>query len=216
MGNNIKTKIGRIMALAEKLPYFTLDDLLSIEKNKNYLKILFSRQEKSGKIIRLKKGIYVSERYLLSRLTHSEMDFYHEFLANILYPPSYLSLDYILYENNLLTEIPKNFTSITKNKTNSFSNKFGNFFYHKIKDELFCGFKIVKRGDFTILRASRAKALFDFLYLRKNSLINKRVFEELRINLENLTKSDLKEIEKYIKIENSKRMREIFNYLLAK
>jgi len=213
MRNKIKTKIGGIMALAEKLPYFTLDDLLSIEKNKNYLKILLSRQEKSGKIIRLKKGVYVSERYLFSRLAHSEMDFYSEFLANVLYLPSYLSLDYILYKNNLLTEIPKNFTSATKNKTKSFSNKFGNFFYHKIKDELFCGFEIVKRGDFAIWRASRAKALFDFLYLRKNSLINKKAFEELRLNLENLTKSDLKELKKYIGIESSKRMREIFNYL---
>jgi len=128
MRNNIKTKIGGIIALVEKLPYFTLDDLLSIEKNKNYLKILFSRQEKSGKIIRLKKGIYVSERYLLSHLDYEKMDFYHEFLANVLYSPSYLSLDYILYKNNLLTEIPNNFTSITNNQTHSFSNRFGNFF----------------------------------------------------------------------------------------
>ena len=214
MRNNIKTKIGRIMALAEKLPYFTLDDLLSIERNKNYLKILFSRQGKSGEIIRLKKGVYASERYLLGHLAQAEMDFYSEFLANILYQPSYLSLDYILYENNLLTEIPRNFTSMTKNKTANFFNKIGSFFYHKIKDELFCGFEIVKKGDFTIFRASKAKALFDFLYLRKNSLINKRAFEELRINLENLMKSDLKELKKYIKIEGSKRMKEIFNYLL--
>jgi len=202
------------MALVEELPYFTLDDLSSIERNKNYLKILFSRQEKFGKIIRLKKGVYVCERFLLAHLSRSEMDFYYEFLANILYQPSYLSLDYILYENNLLTEIPRNFTSITKNKTANFSNKFGNFFYHKIKDELFCGFEIVEKGDFTIWRASKAKALFDFLYFRKNSLINKKIFEELRINLENLTKSDLREIEKYVKIEGSKRMREIFNYLV--
>ncbi|NCO23222.1 hypothetical protein COW09_01655 [bacterium (Candidatus Moisslbacteria) CG12_big_fil_rev_8_21_14_0_65_36_11] len=214
MRNNIKTKIGKIMALVEELPYFTLDDLSSIERNKNYLKILFSRQEKFGKIIRLKKGVYVCERFLLAHLSRSEMDFYYEFLANILYQPSYLSLDYILYENNLLTEIPRNFTSITKNKTANFSNKFGNFFYHKIKDELFCGFEIVEKGDFTIWRASKAKALFDFLYFRKNSLINKKIFEELRINLENLTKSDLREIEKYVKIEGSKRMREIFNYLV--
>ena len=214
MRNNIKTKIGKIMALVEELPYFTLDDLSSIERNKNYLKILFSRQEKFGKIIRLKKGVYVCERFLLAHLSRSEMDFYYEFLANILYQPSYLSLDYILYENNLLTEIPRNFTSITKNKTANFSNKFGNFFYHKIKDELFCGFEIVEKGDFTIWRASKAKALFDFLYFRKNSLINKKVFKELRINLENLIKSDLKEIEKYIKIEGSKKMKEIFNYLV--
>ena len=213
MSSVIKTKIGRIIALAEKLPYFTLDDLLPVEKNRDYLKILLSRQEKSGKIIRLKKGVYVAERYLLEHLDRKEMDIYYEFLANILYRPSYLSLEYVLYQNNLLTEMPKNFISVSKNKTTGFSNRFGNFLYHKIKDKLFCGFEIIKKGDFTILRASRAKALFDFLYLRKNLLINKNAFEELRLNSENLTKEDLKELEKYIKIEGSKKMEEIFNYL---
>jgi predicted transcriptional regulator of viral defense system len=212
MRNDIKTKIGKIIALVETLPYFTLDDLLSVEKNKNYLKVLFSRQEKSGKIIRLKKGIYVTERYFLKHLSFAEKDFYYEFLANFFSKPSYLSLDYILYQHNLLTEIPVNFTSITKNKTAHFSNKFGNFFYHKIKDKLFCGFELVKKGSFTILRASKSKALFDFLYLRKNLLVNKETFDELRINLENLTKKELNELEKYIKLEASKKMKEIFNF----
>lgn len=213
MRNDIKTKIGRIIALIEKLPYFTLDDLLSIEKNKNYLKILLSRQEKAEKIIRLKKGIYVTVRYHLSHLNRSEADFYHEFLANILYRPSYLSLDYILYENNLLTEIPKNFTSITKNKTAKFSNKFGNFYYHKIKDELFSGFELVKKDDFTIFRARKAKALFDFLYFRKNIITDKKSAEELRLNLREFHLKDKKELRDYINKEGSKKMKEIYHYL---
>lgn len=216
MRNELKTKISRIIALAEKLPYFTLDDLLPIEKDKNYLKILFSRYEKSGKVIRLKKGIYVAERYILEHLSRAEMDFYYEFLANILYQPSYLSLDYILYENNLLTEIPRNFTSVAKNKTAGFSNRFGHFFYHKIKDELFCGFEAVKKGDFMIFRATKAKALFDFLYFRKNSLLDKRAVEELRLNLENFSKNDRKELEKYIKIEGTKKMKAIYHLIWKK
>lgn len=213
MRNDIKTKISRIIALAEKLPYFTLDDLLPIEKDKNYLKILFSRYEKSGKVIRLKKGIYVAERYILEHLTRAEMDFYYEFLANILYQPSYLSLDYILYENNLLTEIPKNFTSVAKNKTAGFSNRFGHFFYHKIKDELFCGFEAVKKSDFMICRATKAKAMFDYLYFRKNFLFNKTAVKELRLNLENFKEKDKKELLKYVKIDGSKRMRSIISFL---
>lgn len=215
MRNDVKTKIEKIMALLEKLPYFTLDDLLSIEKNKNYLKILLSRREKSGKIIRLKRGVYVTERYLLEHLDKTEMDFYYEFLANILYNPSYLSLEYVLYENNLLTEMPKNFISVTKNKTISFSNKFGNFFYHKIKDELFRGFKIVKEGDFTIYKATKAKALFDFLYLRKNILPIKESVKELRLNIELLSRADIKELKKYVNLEDSKKMKEILNYLFV-
>jgi len=205
MRNDIKIK--RIIASVENLPYFTLDDLSSIEKNKNYLKILFSRYEKTGKLIRLKKGTYVTERYLLG---NREMSQYHEFLANLLYQPSYLSLDYILCRHNLLTELTKNFTSATKNKTAHFSNKLGNFFYHKIKDELFCGFDIIKEGVFNIMRATKAKALFDFLYFRKNLLTNENAIEELRLNLGEITEKDMEELKSYIKLEKSKKMNEIF------
>lgn len=214
MRNGIKSKIKRIISLVEKLPYFNFEDLATIEKSRHYLKILFSRYEKAKKIIRLKKGTYVTREYVEELKKSNNISHYQEFIANILYQPSYLSLDYILYQHNLLTEIPKNFTSITRNKTTYFSNDFGNFFYHKIKEELFIGFEIIKKGDFTIYRATRAKALFDYLYLRKNILVDKRAFDELRINLKNLRKADLKEINKYIKIEGSKKMKEIFGYLI--
>lgn len=203
------------MALAEKLPYFTLDDLLPIESDKNYLKILLSRREKSGEIIRLKKGVYVAERYFLEYLNRADASAYHEFLSNIIYSPSYLSLDYILYENNLLTEIPRNFTLVTKNKTARFANKFGNFFYHKIKDDLFCGFNIVKKGDFKVFRATKAKALFDFLYFRKRDIANREAADELRLNLEALDSKDEKELESHIKKEGSKKMKEIYHYLFS-
>ena len=72
MRNNTETKIKRILALTESLPCFTIDDLVSVEKNKDYLKNLFSRQEKSGALIRLKKGVYVTERYFHSRATDRE------------------------------------------------------------------------------------------------------------------------------------------------
>lgn len=215
MANGKKTKVERIMDLAEKLPYFTVDNLLPVESNKNYLKILCSRRARANKIIRLKKGVYVSERYILSQLTQREMDFYYEFLANILYEPSYLSLDYMLYEYNMLTEVPKNFTSVTKKTTAHFSNQFGNFFYHTIKPSLFCGFEIIKKGDFTVYKATKAKALFDFLYLRKYSIPSREAAAELRLNLDNFTRTDKKELDSYVKIEGSEKMATIIGYLFS-
>ncbi len=88
MRNNSKTKIKRILALTESFPYFTLEDLVPVEKNKDYLKNILSRQEKSGAVIRLKKGIYVTERYFLNCATERKKKSYFEFLANILYKPS--------------------------------------------------------------------------------------------------------------------------------
>ncbi len=216
MKNNIiKTKSGKIMELVQELPYFSLQNLGGVESNKNSLRILCSRYKKIGKIVSLKKGVYVSERYILNHLSQLEMTFYHEFVANILCQPSYLSLEYVLAENNLLTEMPSNFTSMTTKTTAHFSNQFGSFFYHKIKKELFCGFTIIKKGEFTIYKATKAKALFDFLYLRKNSIASKSAAEELRLNLDNFNTTDKKELEHYIKMTGSKKMMTIFDYLFA-
>lgn len=116
MRNNISTGIGRIISLVEKLPYFSFADLTPIEKEKAYLKILFSRYEKSSKLVRLKKGFYTTKEYADQSQKDNTFSLYLEFLANILYQPSYLSLDYILYQHNLLTEMPINFTSIAVKK----------------------------------------------------------------------------------------------------
>jgi len=213
MRNEAKTKIERILSLVENLPYFNLEDLLTVEKNKNYLKILFSRCERLGRVFRLKKGTYTTKEYL-SKITPEEINFYYEFLANVLYSPSYLSLEYILSEHNLLTEFSYNFTSITKNKTKKFENKFGIFVYHHIKNPLFCGFNLIKKGNFFIFKATKAKALFDFLYLRKDILTNKDSLKALRLNLENFNQKDIKEFKTYLKLNSSKKMKEIFENLL--
>ncbi len=213
MRNDNEPKIKKIIALAEKLPYFSLDDLAGIETNRAYLKVLFSRYKKKGKLIRLKKGIYVTKEYIDNTEKSGEFSAYPEFIAGILYEPSYLSMDYVLYEHNLLTEIPGNFISVAKNKTACFFNRFGNFFYHKIKDDLFTGFEIIKKGDFIVYKATKAKALFDFLYLRKNHIVGKKSFEELRLNLDALRKKDKEEIKKYVKIEKSRKMAEILSYI---
>ena len=213
MRNDREPRIRRIISLAGKLPYFAFDDLASVEKDRIYLKILLHRYEKSGKLIRLKKGLYVSKEYIDGIQKAGAFSAYGEFLSYIIYQPSYLSLDYVLYEHNLLTEIPRNFTSVTKKKTARFSCAPGNFYYHKIKDELFCGFEIIKRNSFIIYKATMAKALFDYLYFRKNHLIGRDAVEELRLNLDDLSRSDVGELQKYIKMEGSKKMEEIFFHL---
>lgn len=213
MGNDGKAKINKIIKLVEKLPYFSFDDLVTVEENRTYLKILLSRYTKAEKLVRLKRGMYVTKKYLDQLEKSNFFSAYLEFIAGTLYQPSYLSLEYVLYGHNILTEIPVNFTSITENKTTSFFNPLGNFFYHKIKKKLFCGFAIVQEGDFLVFKATKAKALFDFLYLRKNIIANKKAAQELRLNLDNFNKKDLKEIKKYFELEGSKKMSQIYGWL---
>lgn len=67
MRNKTESKISRIISLARVLPYFSMDNLSAAEKNRNYLKTLFSRYSKAGKIIRIKKGLYVAKDYIEGR-----------------------------------------------------------------------------------------------------------------------------------------------------
>jgi len=204
-----------IMALAEKLPVFTFDDFLGIEKDRSYLCQVLHRYEKNGKLLRLKKGIYTTYAYVEKTKNRGEIEIFTDFLANFLYSPSYLSLETILYYHNILTEIPVNFTSVAKNKTAVFANKLGNFLYHKVKPSLFCGFELSEESGFSLIRATKAKALFDFLYLRKNVLPNKEAVKELRLNVRHLSRVDINELKNYVALEGSKKMKELLSYLFG-
>jgi len=210
---NSENRSKKIISLTERLPLFTFDDLAGVEKNRSYLGIILHRHEKSGKFLRLKKGVYTANSYIEKMKNRGQIEIFMDFLANFLYQPSYLSLETVLYRYNILTDVPFHLTSITKNKTIIFDNKLGHFFYYKIKPSLFCGFELREEIDFSISRATKAKALFDFLYLRKNMLPVKEAVKELRLNVENFNRTDIKELKKYVAIEGSKKMKEIIYYL---
>lgn len=209
--DDIRTK--RILNLVAALPSFGAADLAPVGEKQTYLNIILSRQVKRGAMVRLRRNWYVTRSYLDTAERRGFFSDYVEFVANTLYAPSYLSLDYVLHEHNMLTEIPRNITSVGLRKTEQFSNDLGTFIYHAIKEELFAGFKVIKKGNFSILKATKAKALFDFLYFRKRLLVDKRAVEELRLNLDGFAKSDLKELTGYVETETSPRMKEIIHWL---
>jgi hypothetical protein len=208
---NLKSR--QILTLAESLPCFGAADLAPIGERRAYLNIILSRYVRRGEMLHLRKNLYVTRHYLDKADRKGVYSDYVEFIANRLYSPSYLSLDYVLYEHNMLTEIPRNITSVGLRKTDSFSNELGTFIYHKIREELFLGFNVIREGDFSILKANKAKALFDFLYFRKRLLPDRQAVEELRLNLEEFTEDDFKELERYVAEERSPKMREIFDCL---
>jgi predicted transcriptional regulator of viral defense system len=215
MIRNKNVTVGNtLMELVKGLPFFSIEQLTNLDLKPTYLRILLSRYESNGKLIRLKKGLYVSRSYIDTLEKRSNFAFYDEFLSGIIYKPSYLSFEYILYQHNLLTEMPSNFTCATLNKTMAFQNSFGVFFYHSIKKELFTGYKTIFQNGWMINKASKAKALFDFLYIRKNSIVTREALEELRLNLDELTKKDKLEMEKYGKQVLSKKLTWILKDLM--
>lgn len=214
MRNDKLVRIHRIYNLIKALPVFTIQDLSSIEQNKTYLKILLGRYVKTGKLIRLKRGLYTTRAYVDGMEKTQRLEAYKMILANLLYEPSYVSLEYMLFEYNLLTELPVQFTSISLRKTKRLQNVFGQFVYHSIKDELFYGFTKKMIGGFSVWQATKAKALFDFIYLRQHVLFAKGAITALRINTDLLTQQDKKEFVSFIKHSNSQRLHSISTHLI--
>jgi hypothetical protein len=133
--------------------------------------------------------------------------------------PSYLSLEYVLSEHDVLTEGVSGFTSVTVKSSRNFSNKLGEFVYKSIKDDLFRGYKKVDFGTNHYYVATKAKALFDFLYYKSSILPDNvkelNLLEELRLRLDVFDAKDFEELEKYIEESGFKKLNKIFENIKA-
>lgn len=189
--------------LIEKKPYLTKKELsILLEKKGKNLDKKINLLIRDNFLIPLKKGLYTTRIYTLVNKNQS-MD---EYLANIIYYPSYLSLEYVLAKEGIIAEAVYVYTSVSLKTTRVFKNNLGTFSYRKIKDNLFTGYQ---QKDFSesykIKIASKAKALFDWFYLRPWKTYFKSI-EDMRINWSNLSQSDMNEFFQYTKMSRSEKM----------
>jgi hypothetical protein len=183
-----------------KLPSFTKNSLRVItQEPSNTLDISIKRMLAKNKLVKLKNGFYTTGSYFEKNGHKSE---YKEFIANTLCNPSYLSLEYVLAKFDILTEGVRLFTSVSLKTTRNFENNLGSFTYQKIKEDLFTGYIEKDFGDNTYFIASKAKALFDYLYFFATTNLNKNynLVEEKRLKLDIFTKNDWREFKRYLKL----------------
>lgn len=194
------------------LYFFTKEALRQIEPGEQRLNFNLKYWLKKGKIISLKKGLYILKEKWEKEINK---DLYLEYLANKIYEPSYLSGEYVMNKYSLLTEAVYGITNTTTKSTKIFKNDLGRFSYYSLSPGLFGGFKIKKFYSAPIFIASKPKALFDFLYLRflRQAPINQKAIEELRINWENLSYPEFKEAQKYGLASGSKRVNLVINLI---
>ncbi|MBI4991082.1 hypothetical protein HZB96_03235 [Candidatus Gottesmanbacteria bacterium] len=192
---------------------FTKETLRQLEENNDRLDFNIKYWLKKGKIITLKKGLYVLKEKWEREINKDD---YRQYLANQLYQPSYLSCEYVMSKYGLLTEGVFGITSMTTKTTKAFVNDLGSFNYYSVSPALFLGYEVKKAGSFPIAIAKKSKAVFDFLYLRflKNTPINKKIIEELRINWENMTKEEFREIINYAGKTKSVRLKQVINLII--
>lgn len=205
----------------KKLPYFnksTLEEIL--EKKGENLNYWVKKLLAQGELLSLKKGLYVSKLYLLGLERNPALgEAYLEYLANILRYPSYISLEYCLAKYGLIPEAVFSITSVTIKSSRTYKNSLGNFIYRSIKDKLFFGFVYSDFEDKKIKIATKAKALFDFLYFKKfpsQRALEENLLEGLRINWDVLSRKDRREFEKIVLRANSYKMTSILNILKKK
>lgn len=190
----------------------TKETLRQLEKDNDRLDFNIKYWLKKGTIIALKRGVYVlKEKW--ERETNK--DDYLEYVANQLYQPSYLSGEYVMSKFGLLTEAVFGITSMTTKTTKTFTNSLGNFTYYSLSPALFFGFEVKKIGSFSVAVAKKSKAVFDFLYLRfiKNTPVNEKTIEEMRINWENMTKDEFGELVQYGRKTKSVRLNQAINII---
>ncbi len=140
--------------------------------------------------------------YIFSDHNFSDSDKY--FIANRLFEPSYISLEYALGYYALIPETVHQITSITTRRTKIIDTPLGAFQYRSIKENLFFGYKIIQSENRAFKIAEPEKALLDFLYLRSD-IKNNNDIDELRINWDSYReKVNIEKINKYLAAYDSK------------
>ena len=167
---------------------------------------------KKGEIIRLKKGLYVSGDFYRDNMILKEL------LANNIYGPSYISLDYALFYYGLIPEKVNEVTSVTIKPAKVFDTPFGYFSYVKSSDVLYkIGIEsCLYNNDISFLIASPLKALCDKIIFTKNLTITSKydmiyyLEEDLRIDIDELSNYDEELVKCCINTGCKSRQLEIF------
>jgi len=161
----------------KKIPktYFSVIDILKVSGlDESSLRVSISRLVKRGELIKIGKGIYTQN--------NSQVNW--EELVCRLYQPSYLSFEWILAREGILSQQPYNLTLATANRSKQIKigNKIATF--HHLKPERFWGY--YKKGN--VLVAEKEKAFLDLAYLSLNGYAK---FDPEEMNLSRLDKIKL-------------------------
>ena len=174
---DLRQQIGR-----EKFDYPALMAALSGYANPRDRVTAFLRR---GDIIRVKKGLYVFGDQLRRRPYSLEL------LANLVYGPSFVSLDSALSFHGLIPERVDATTSVTTKRPKTFDTPIGSFIYRQAPKGYFhLGMDRVEEGDVAFLIAVPERALADKvrddrrLPLRTQTDAARYLFDDLRIDRE--------------------------------
>lgn len=171
--------------------------------------------EMSGKIIRLKRGLYVVDPKI-SRIPLST-----ELIANHLYAPSYVSMQTALRYYGLIPEAVYATQSMTMKHSRNFDTPLGRFEYQMITREAFSvGITYINKQNHSFLIATPEKALCDLIAnspkvnLRYLKDVETYLEEDMRMDIEILKKMEIAIFENYALVgKKAPSIRTLIKYL---
>ena len=145
------------------LAYIDSPTLLGLLKEYVNPRDYIARLVKKGVLIRLKNGVFlIREKVKNRRIPFGQV-------ANFLYGPSYVSLEWALSEYGLIPERVVNMTSMTTGKSKTITTEVASFSYYSLDINRY-DFGVEKRqdGDWPggFLIASKEKALLDYIFVK--------------------------------------------------
>lgn len=198
MSVELRNQIGR-----EEFDYPTLMSALSAYASPRDRVTALLR---SGTIVRVKKGLYVfGEAY-------RKMPYCRELLANLVYGPSIVSLDYALGYYGLIPERVEAVTSVTTGRARRFETPLGLFIYRPTPN-LSVGVERIEDGDAAFLMASPERALADRLRddrrdgVRTQREMERYLREDLRLDAGGLAAMDAGVMEELADALQSRKVR---------
>ncbi len=173
-----------------------------------------TRMLASGAIMRVKKGLYCfGEAFRREPLSR-------EYLANLIYGPSYVSLEYALSHHGLIPERVETITSITTRRSRDFDTPFGTFSYRMLKGPRYAvGAILETAGKTSFLVASPEKALADKVWTDKRfsglrlSDYDAYLSDDLRIDREALSRFDYSRLQVIAMAYDSAKINNLVRYL---
>lgn len=168
-----------------------------------------SREIKKGKLFKIITGLYETNPNTPGYL-----------LASSIYGPSYISFDFALSYYGLIPERVSTITCATfnKKKRKQYNTKFGVFTYKDVPSSAYPEEILLKQeNNYSYQIATKEKALCDKLYslkpLKNISNLENMLFNDLRIDIDEFKKINIKKIEKLSNLYHSTNVTLLLKYL---
>ncbi len=168
-------KFDGLLSIVGSEPVFTSSILMAGNWSRSDIQLQLSRWVKSGKLLRLRRGVYVLARPYRRVSPHPFI------IANHIRKASYVSLQSALAWYDMIPEYTPVVTSITTGRPGTYDTPEGTFTYRHIKKSLFHGYSratVAEKQSAFI--ASPEKGLLDLVYLTPGSE-NREYLRELRL-----------------------------------